>query len=213
MAKWIDNRWAPLLLALLAGLAGIAIGLSSGDTLPEQARLAARWTARTAFPFFFITYIASTSLRLWPGTLVRAIMRRRRQWGLGFALAHSIHLVALGYNVLAFDNSRPWFVLVVGGVAYGLMYLMALTSNNWSMRRLGHNWKRLHNIGIHYTWFIFAQGAVGNIIGDDPSRVVTGSIVAPLLFGGLALRLYLRLGRRANEQGWHDGEKKPRLGK
>lgn len=196
LSSALGGKAAPLLLALMAGLAGVALGLVLGTASAEQANLAARWTARAAAPFFLIAYSASSLLRLWPNDLTRALMRRRRQWGLGFALAHTIHLAALGTNLIVFGEVRPDFVLAGGGLAYGLIYLMALTSNDWSMRRLGKNWKRLHTIGIHYIWIIFAQGAVGNLFKPDPSKFWAGVVATPLLFGALGLRFYLRFGRQ-----------------
>ncbi len=190
MAKLFDNRWLPLLLALFMGLAAVALGMASGETSAEQANLAARWTARAAFPFFLIAYLASSLLRTWPGELTKALMRRRRQWGLSFALAHSIHLVALGINLMVFGAVRPLFVLAGGGLAYGLIYLMALTSNNWSMRKLGKYWKRLHVIGIHYSWIIFTQSYVGSLFSQEADKFVTALFFVPLLLGALFLRFW-----------------------
>jgi methionine sulfoxide reductase heme-binding subunit len=196
LVSFLDKRATPLLLALLFGLAAVAMGIAIGATPAEQANLAARWTARAAFPFFLIAYAASSLLRLWPGELTRAIMRRRRQWGLAFALAHTIHLVALGTNLIVFDVARPLFVLLGGGAAYGLMYLMALTSNNWSMRKLGKNWKRLHSIGIHYSWIIFTNSYAGSLFSPELDKLLTAALFVPLLLGALGLRLWVRFGKR-----------------
>lgn len=190
-ARFLDRRSAPLLLAAAAGLIAVALGLWAGGTAAEQAGLAARWTARAALPFFLIAYAASSALRLWPGDLTRAIMRRRRQWGLGFALAHTIHLGALGTNLIVFGVQRPLLVLAGGGLAYGLIYLMALTSNDWSVRKLGRNWKRLHTIGVHYSWIIFTQSYAGSLFSPDPDKFFTALVAVPLLLGALGLRLVL----------------------
>jgi DMSO/TMAO reductase YedYZ heme-binding membrane subunit len=135
-------------------------------------------------------------LRLWPGPLTKALMRRRRQWGLGFALAHTIHLAALATNLLVFDQARSIVAILGGGAAYGLIYLMALTSNDWSMRKLGKNWKRLHTIGIHYSWLIFFQSYAQSILRPDPDKWAWGLVFTLLLLGALGLRLYLRFGRK-----------------
>jgi methionine sulfoxide reductase heme-binding subunit len=192
--SFFARRDTPFYLAVALGVLAIAAAFVAGDGLPERAALAARWTARAAFPLFFVAYVASSLQRIWPNTITRSLVIRRRQWGLGFALAHSIHLVALAFNVLNFDNSRPWFVLLGGGVAYGLMYLMAITSNNWSMRKLGKNWKRLHFIGIHYTWFIFFQSYSGRIFEVDPYQKFAGAVFASILLAGLAMRFIVHYG-------------------
>jgi methionine sulfoxide reductase heme-binding subunit len=187
------------LLALVLGLAAIGLGIAFGPTSAEQANLAARWTARAAFPLFLIAYSASSLLRLWPSDLSRLIMWRRRQWGLGFALAHTIHLGALGTNLIVFQEFRPDVTLLGGGLAYGMIYLMALTSNNWSMRKLGKNWKRLHSIGIHYSWIIFTQSYVGSLFSVEPDKLISAALFVPLLIGALGLRifLYVRSNRKA----------------
>ena len=195
----LDRRATPYGLALV--LSGIAIGagLLAGQDPASASALVARWTARAAFPLFLLTYAASSLFRLWPGTATRALLRHRRHWGLGFALAHSIHLVALAINLIVFDVFRPVPVLIGGGLSYGLIYLMALTSNDASMRAMGRNWKRLHIIGIHYAWIIFFQSYAGAALtSDDPDKWITGTMFTGLLLAALALRITVwRKGRRA----------------
>lgn len=189
-----DRRDFPLWLGLFFGLIAVAAGLAVGASHAEQAGLAARWTARAALPLFLVAYLASSFYRLWPGDITRAILRRRRQWGLGFALAHTIHLAALATNLLVFGVTRPAQVLLGGGLAYGLMYAMVFTSNDWSMKRMGRYWKWLHRVGIHYLWFIFAFSYAGRI--GNPDMRMTGLIFTSILLGALGLRLYARYGRQ-----------------
>jgi len=157
--------------------------------------LAARWTARTAAPVFLVAYLASTLWRLWPGAVTAALLKRRRQWGLGFALAHTIHLAALLVNIIAF-RPRPLMTLVGGGLAYAMIYLMALTSNDASQRALGKGWKWLHRIGIHYIWLIFAISYLSRAIHADPAYHVEGRLLGPLFLAALGLRLYAGRRRR-----------------
>jgi DMSO/TMAO reductase YedYZ heme-binding membrane subunit len=187
----LDRQSTPLLAGLFAGLAAVAAAFVAGGSNADIALHAARWTARTALPLFLVAYLASSLLRLWPGTASRALMRRRRQWGLGFALAHTIHLVALAINVQVFGPSRAPETLIGGGLAYVLILLMALTSNDWSMQKLGRNWKRLHRLGVHYIWLIFTISYAGRL--GDPE---IGAVFTPIMLGALALRLYARFGRR-----------------
>jgi methionine sulfoxide reductase heme-binding subunit len=182
-----------LLLALAFGLAAVWLGVAYGATPAEQANLAARWTARAAFPFFLIAYAASSLLRLWPSELTKALMRRRRQWGLAFALAHTIHLVALAINIIIY-NPRPFAALVGGAVAYAILYAMALTSTDKAQRVMGIWWKRLHRVGIHYLWIAFLAGYGGRAVHIDPGYHAEGRIAVALLFAVLGLRVYLRFG-------------------
>jgi methionine sulfoxide reductase heme-binding subunit len=190
----LDRKSTPLLIGLLAGLGAIAVAFLAGGSDADVALHAARWTARAALPLFLMVYLASSLLRLWPSETSRALVRRRRQWGLGFALAHTIHLAALAINVLIFGPSREPETLIGGGLAYMLIFLMALTSNDWSMKKLGRNWKRLHIAGIHYIWLIFAISYASRL--GDQEKFMTGAVFTPILLGALVLRLYARFGRR-----------------
>ncbi|HMO75676.1 MAG TPA: hypothetical protein PKD99_14290 [Sphingopyxis sp.] len=189
--RWLERRATPLLAGLAAGLAAVAAALVAGGGPPQEALLAARWTARTAAPLFLIAYLASTLWRLWPGAVTGALLKRRRQWGLGFALAHSIHLAALLVNIVVF-RPRPFASLIGGGLAYAMIYLMALTSNDASQRRLGRAWTWLHRIGIHYVWLIFFIGYATRAVHEDPAYHLEGRLFAPLFLSALALRLFAR---------------------
>jgi methionine sulfoxide reductase heme-binding subunit len=191
----VSDRLAPLWLGLLLPLAGIAAGLVVGNSAAEQVNLAARWTARAALPLFLVTYLASTLLRHWPGVVTRALVRHRRQWGLGFALAHTIHLIVLGINITVFVE-RPWQSLIPGALAYAMLYVMAFTSTNGWQRRLGIWWKRIHRVGIHYLWFIFTASYATRAFGDNADQAVEGWTLGSVMLVALGLRLWVRYGRR-----------------
>lgn len=198
MAGCLDRRSAPLLLGLVAGLLAVAAGLLAGSDAAERAGLAARWTARAGLPLFLVAFLASTLVRRWPGPATRALLRRRRQWGLGFALAHTIHLVALGINVVFYAPGRTWQSLMGGGLAYAMLYAMALTSTDGWQRRLGKWWRRLHSVGIYYLWFIFTASYTGRALGDDPGKRVVGLFFGGILIAALALRLWPQRRRAAS---------------
>lgn len=199
MTDWLDRRSTPLLLGLFAGLFAVAVGLLVGGDATERAGLAARWTARAALPLFVVAFLGAALVRRWPGAATRALLRRRRQWGLGFALAHTIHLAALAVNVIVYAPGRSWQSLIGGGVAYGIIYMMALTSTDGWQRRLGKWWKRLHLFGSHYIWLIFTVSYVGRAFGDDPGKRLVGVVFGGMLVAALALRLWPR---RRGVQSW-----------
>lgn len=201
LTRWLDRRSTPLLLGLLAGLLVVAAGLLAGGDAAERAGLAARWTARAGLPLFLIAFLASTLVRRWPGPVTRAVLRRRRQWGLGFALAHTIHLVALGINIIVYAPGRAWQSLIGGGLAYAILYLMALTSTDGWQRRLGKWWRRLHRFGIYYIWFIFTASYAGRAFGDDPDKRIVGIAFGSIMIVALALRLWPQRSRTNRRQG------------
>jgi DMSO/TMAO reductase YedYZ heme-binding membrane subunit len=183
----------PALITLggfLTALAVIALGLAVGDDTVERAQLAARWTARVGFPIFVLTYLASSLYRLRPNERTRALLKERRWWGLSFAVAHTVHLIALIAYLQISGDTRPASVIVGGGIGYVLLYAMVLTSNHRSQRALGKNWKRLHTLGIHYIWFIFAFSYSGRLF--DPERWLTGAVFTPVALAALGVRLWAR---------------------
>ena len=189
-------RQLPMLIGLLAGFSALWAGLGAGTNPVEGWQLAARWTARIGFPIFILTYATSSLGRLWPSDLTRRVWRDRRWWGLGFAACHTVHLYALvTYNQMANHDSSIQ-TLIGGGGAYAIMYMMALTSNDAAMRAMGKNWKRLHMLGIHWLWFIFAFSYFGRIV-DGREQPWAGIAFATAL-AALGLRIAVwRKGKRA----------------
>lgn len=189
-----SHRATPLLVALAASAIALGAAALAGGDFAAQSQLAARWTARASFLVFLAAYSASALDTLFPSAVTARIMRRRRQWGLGFALSHAIHLAAL-VHVLTLTGQTPSPVsLIGGGFGYVVIAAMALTSNTAGQRALGRWWKRLHVFGIHYVWFVFFFSYVGRIA--DPARMTTGLIFATLAAGALGLRLLARVRRR-----------------
>ncbi len=189
-----SSRIAPLILAMVLSAKAVMIALLFGGDFADQLLLAARYTARASFALFLVTYSASSLLRLWPGEAAKALVRHRRQWGLGFALVHTVHLCALAWYNIAILNMPSAQALLGGGSAYALMFAMAATSNAASMRAMGVWWKRLHTLGIHWLWFIFAFSYFSRIF--DPARMEQGVILFSLCMAALGLRLAARFTAR-----------------
>ncbi len=183
----MNAREFPLTLAALVSLGAVALALIAGENVVEQAGMAARWTARVGFPIFILTYSASSLVRLWPNETWKTVLRHRRQWGLSFAFAHTVHLAALVTYLQISGEGRPLATLLGGGGAYVMLYLMALTSNDASQRALGKWWKRLHTLGIHWIWFIFTFSYFGRIF--DAERWMQGAVLFPVCIAALGLRL------------------------
>jgi methionine sulfoxide reductase heme-binding subunit len=149
------KHW-PIWLGLAVGFVAIAIGLLTGGAGQEGWQLAARYTARASFPLFIATFSASAVVRLYPADWAKALLRNRRDWGLGFAAAFALHLVALSVNNALQDNFPPAGPTDPGFIAYTLLLAMALTSTDAARRHLGRWWKVLHTAGMWLFWMIFA---------------------------------------------------------
>jgi len=184
------SRYWPLLPGSAAGLGTIALGLLTGSDVADQWSRAARWTARIGLPIFLLTYAASSLARLWPNLATRSIWQNRRWWGLGFAACHTAHLYALVKALEASGEGRPLQALAAGGLAYMMMFVMAVTSNDAAMRALGRNWKRLHTFGIHYLWLIFTLSYSLRLL--DPDTRPEAIYGVTLCLAALAMRIAAR---------------------
>lgn len=127
-------------------------------------------TAWLAFTLFIMTFTASSIQILFPSSYGRWAMKNRRYIGLSFALVHFIHAGLVLSNLALTEASRTAGELSGGGLAYVFLGLMALTSNNAAVRKLGaKNWKRLHKVGSYYIWLIFVARSFGELPGNLPS--------------------------------------------
>lgn len=181
------DKMRPLYVAFLLSLLAVAAGFYFGNDAVEEAQLAARYTARVAFPVFLIVYTASSIAYLWQNETIRSVMRVRRQWGLGFALAHGIHLIAL-ITYFRISGSTPAVAsLALGGVAYVLIAAMAITSNDASMRAMGIWWKRLHRFGMHWVWLVFTLSYLKRSV--DPQAMAQGVALFPVAAAAGIIRL------------------------
>lgn len=145
-------------------------------------------TAHMAFILFFFAFTASSLMRLAPGAGPKYLMRNRRYIGLSFALVHFVHAGLVLSNLTLTEESREWPALLVGGMAYGFLGLMAITSNNASVRALGaRRWKWLHKVGSYYIWAIFVATSLGRVAKNGPD--VTNIWIPALCLLALVLRI------------------------
>ena len=131
----------------------LLLGLTPEGSLREELGYGLRVSARLAFAALLIAYIARPWRQLTGGG--RWLLRHRRYFGLAAALTHTVHF---GYIVALFvltDEVLEVTTAIFGGLAYVLIWIMALTSNRASQRRLGANWARLHRFAMHYLWLVF----------------------------------------------------------
>ncbi len=152
-------------LVTLAALAVMAWGYAEfGGWNAESAGAATRYTARFSFPIFMLAWSASALATLWPGGWRGVLLRRRRAIGLSFAAAHGVHFAALLIVVLLFAAEPSARTVYGGGFGYVMIALMALTSNDWSVRKLGpRNWRALHTFGALTIAVIFAVSYLGRL--------------------------------------------------
>ena len=79
--------------------------------------------------------------------IIKFLRTYRRQIGLlAFALAF-VHgwLLMSKRNIDLYDSSTYW-VYIQGVATFIIFTFLALTSNNWSIKKLKKNWKKLHSL-------------------------------------------------------------------
>ena len=117
-------------------------------------------TGRVSLILFSIAFTSSSVESFWPSSLSRWTLRNRRWIGLSFASSHFIHLgLIISMTVFfpdPFVREQSMAQWVFGGLAYGFVLLMALTSTDQAQHWMGmKNWKRLHFVGSHWIWTLF----------------------------------------------------------
>ena len=161
-----DNKFAPFLWVILLQALAIFLADLGGDA-QHSALYATRWPARAGFPIFLIAFGASALYRLSKNKTSASLMRHRRQWGLAFAFSHAVHFIFILYFLQVHNMAISIENLGAGLIPYSFILLMALTSNNASMKLFGRNWKSLHWIGSYSIWIGYASSYFGRMIETE----------------------------------------------
>jgi len=150
--------WLPYVLLPVPGIMAILAGLN-GDLGSEPIKALEQELGEFALKLLIVGLAVKPLLYF---TQINLVKFRR-----------AIGVVAFGYVVLHFLTwflldvqllSQIWIDIVkrpyitIGFVAFVIMVPLALTSNNWSVRKLGHFWGVLHRLtyavailgGLHY---------------------------------------------------------------
>lgn len=122
----------------------------------------------------------------------RELIQRRKalgNYGFMYASLHVTTFLALdyGFNLLAIwrDVGTKWYI-IIGLLDFLLLLPLALTSFKYWMKRMGRNWKRLHNL-VYIISPLVALHFLLSVKGDIFR--LQGNISQPLLYGGIALLL------------------------
>ncbi len=191
LAKENLKYWIVFSVILSAICASYSFAPIAGNKDPWF--LWARYTARLSFLMFLASYIAGPLSALSTHRFPIFLRYNRRNLGLSFALLHIVHLAAL-VIYLAKIGERPLSsTVILGGGAYVAMFLMALTSNDNMVRKLGTKaWSRLHRFGTHYIALIFAVTYSTGVVSNDGSLInVTRLFLVLLLSVVIVLRIYV----------------------
>jgi len=164
--RWIGK---PLLFVVCLVPFGMLLHGAANDQLGANpveriTHVTGEWTLR-----FLLVTLAMTPLRLilgkaWP-------IRIRRMLGLFVFFYATLHFLTWSWldqqwlwsQIVEDITKRPF--VTVGFLGWVLLVPLALTSNRWSVRKLGKRWSALHRVvyligvlGIlHYLWLVKAD--------------------------------------------------------
>jgi len=187
---WIGSVLLSAMVMLITFLAPAAEIAVTSDSPPGFLLLWTRYSAHLAFVFLLLAFSASTLKVVVNNAQTRGLVRYRRQLGLGFATAHTFHLVAL---ILFLSNLEGYSVdasVAVAGFGYVVTALLALTSNDYSVRRLGPaKWKQLHTIGISILMLYFFVAFSGRLLTNfAPIYAVYVALIATAVVAKLRVK-------------------------
>lgn len=151
------------------------------------------------------TLIPSLAQTLFPNTRKTQwrtwLLKQRRYIGLtAFALGLAHGMAVLYGHQLDLSDRRTYLESFTGMTMLAIFTLLAMTSNTWSIKRLGRDWKRLQSCTY---WVIFLlPWHILDKMADDWSAITP--VCALLSLGTLIL--FLR--RKQLEWNWRNGEQK-----
>jgi len=187
---WIGSVLLSALAILVTYLAPAAEIAVTSDSPPGFLLLWTRYSAHLAFVFLLLAFSASTLKAVVNNAQTRGLVRYRRQLGLGFATAHTFHLIAL---ILFLSNLEGYSVdasVAVAGFGYVVTAVLAATSNDYSVRRLGPvKWKQLHTVGISILMLYFLVAFSGRLLTNfAPIYAVYVSLIATAVVAKLRVK-------------------------
>ena len=187
---WIGSILLSAMVMLVTYLTPAGEIAVTSDSPAGFLLLWTRYSAHLAFAFLLLAFSASTLKAVANNAQTRGLVRYRRQLGLGFATAHTFHLVAL---ILFLRNLEGYSVdasVAVAGFGYVVTALLALTSNDYSVRRLGPaKWKQLHTVGISILLLYFFVAFFGRLLTNfAPIYVVYIALIATAVVAKLRVK-------------------------
>lgn len=133
------------------------------------------FTGQAAILFLMLSLAVTPLVTLFGWSSLNAVKKSTGNYGFMFALVHLglfvIEQSLVGDELLlglAVENAILKRYALVGLVAFALLVPLAVTSNKWSQKRLGKNWKQLHKLvylvnilGVtHYIWVWMSKRAL-----------------------------------------------------
>jgi methionine sulfoxide reductase heme-binding subunit len=174
--------WHWRLVQFIVGLSVTAFALifMIGGFDEESNRQCIRLSAKVAVVLFSMAFSASAVQGLLRNAFTFWWRMNRKFLGISFAIVHLLHL---GFLLLLQQCFHPVFTLaktsslVAGGIAYGFVVVMLLTSfERFSKPLSPKTWKLLHALGGWWIWGIFASSYFKRAVAE-PSYLPWAALV------------------------------------
>lgn len=169
----------------------VALSLALVDGGEESVWQVVRWSTRLGVVPFAAAFAARPLRQLGANPATKWLLRNRRYLGVSFAVMHFTHLAALGAIALAypepFRSGLEPITVIGGGIVYGLLAAMTLTSFDRSAAWLGRRrWKALHLVGSYAIWQVLTTNYVVAATADWHQAVP-----AAFLLAAFAVRMWV----------------------
>lgn len=133
------------------------------------------FTGKVAITFIFLSLACTPLITLFGWSALNALKKPLGNWGFGFAGLHLLLFTldngfvgeqfAIGSVIEEAFQKR---YALIGSAAFLMLLPLFFTSNKWSQKKLGKNWKKLHQlvyvIGVlaaaHYIWVWWSKKAL-----------------------------------------------------
>jgi DMSO/TMAO reductase YedYZ heme-binding membrane subunit len=141
------------------------ISLFSIAQLMNDGIYLGRWYAYTSLIFLYLTLLASPLYSVFPALPYKPIyVKARKALGVSaffFALLHAYTAffnVVGGFAALPFVSGKFLLSLAAGFTALSILTIMAITSLDWMIQKLGRYWKPLHRLVYFAAFMILLHG-------------------------------------------------------
>ena len=146
------------------------------------------WSGDFSVIFFFVTMV-TTPLKIYfpKNNRIKRLARFRRETGIATFLYALIHVLSYIVHRYLKSGSIDFMMflhpfIVPGTITFLIFFLLAITSNNWSMRWLGwKRWKKLHRWSHFCQWLVLIHLLCVDIADRESSALI------PTLLMGLLL--------------------------
>jgi methionine sulfoxide reductase heme-binding subunit len=159
------NERAKLLSQIILCIPALVLAIQAltGNLTANPIQAATQKTGLTAIILLALSLVC-TPLKAATGWATLSSLRRTLGlFAFYYALIHLFLFAVVDYGLdvdLLFGSisSKPY--ILVGLFVFLVLFAMAITSNKWSIRRMGKNWKRLQKLvyvaaplaGLHFAW-------------------------------------------------------------